>query len=68
MEKHIEKIKKIVDDIYFILICIGFLALISLFPIMFPVIGIFVIFRIYVNDLYEYKKTNEKYYGKNTKD
>ena len=62
MEKHIEKIKKIVDDIYFILIGIGFLAIIAFYPIMLVVIGAFILFRIYVNDLYETKKANEKYY------
>lgn len=65
MEKNIEKIKKIVDDIYFVLICAGFLALICFYPIMLVIGGAFILFRLYVNDLYESKKNNEKYYGDN---
>lgn len=65
---NIKKIKKIVDNIYFILICAGFLALISFYPIMLLILGAFVIFRIYINNLYEdeisgytYKMTTDEF-------
>lgn len=50
---NIRKIKKVVDGIYFILICASFLALIAFYPIMLLLIGAFILFRIYINDLYE---------------
>ena len=61
MKKYIRKIKKVVDNVYFILIGIGFLAIIAFHPIMLVIIGAFILFRIYVNDLYETEISNYTY-------